>query len=56
MLVKELVAELSGLDAEATVIIVDEDTGVPLQIDRACTSEDPPADGSAEVWIVPASA
>lgn len=51
MLVKQLIEQLSALDQEATVISISEE-GTYWHIDRACPSEDPPGDGSAEVWIV----
>lgn len=52
MHVKQMIEELSRLPEDANVIIVDEDSGTVEHIDRVCNSEDPPSDGSAEVWII----
>lgn len=53
MLVREVVQALQGLNQEAKLIIVDDDTGDWQDINRVCESEDPPDDGSPEAWIVP---
>lgn len=52
MFVKRMIEELSKLPNDANVIIIDENTGIIEGIDRVCNSEDPPSDGSSEVWIV----
>ena len=52
MKVKALIEELSQFDGDANVILINEDTGDVEQIGRVTASEDPPADGSPEVWIV----
>lgn len=56
MNIRTLITELGKFDPDATVILIDEDSGNFNHIDRVCKSEDPPADGSLEVWIVQANA
>jgi hypothetical protein len=52
MTVGELIRQLTQLSAEATVIVVNEESGDAREVQRACVSEDPPTDGSDEVWVV----
>jgi hypothetical protein len=54
MNVRDLIEQLQQQDPDATVIVIDEDTGSFEHLDRVMPSEDPPDDGSAEVWIIKA--